>query len=93
MNHEIRWNQKQAIIERPLAEWQQPRADHMLMEERAQATMAGCRQAFGEKQGGHGVEARIVQTIHPGIGPRMSEAVTSGNVAIVLIDSVTCERQ
>jgi hypothetical protein len=26
---------KQAIIERPLAKWQQPRADQMLMEERA----------------------------------------------------------
>src|SRR5437879_10332521 len=40
----------------------------MLMEERAQATMAGRRQAFGEEQSGHGVEARIVQTIHPGVG-------------------------
>jgi hypothetical protein len=38
------------------------------MEERTQAAMAGRREAFGEKQGGHGVEARIVQTIHPGIG-------------------------
>src|SRR5262249_54546774 len=59
---------KKAIIERPLAGWQQPRADHMLMKEGAQATMAGRRQAFSEEQGGHGVEARIVQTIHPGVG-------------------------
>ena len=38
------------------------------MEEGAQATMAGRRQACDEKQGGHGVEARIVQTIHPSVG-------------------------
>ena len=38
------------------------------MEERAQAAMAGRREAFSEEQGGHGVEARIVQTIHASVG-------------------------
>ena len=63
---------KQAIIERPVAERQQPRADQVLMEEGAQTTMARRCQAFGEEQGGHGIEAGIVEAIHPSIGSRTS---------------------
>jgi hypothetical protein len=59
---------KQAIVELPLTKQQQPWSDQVLMEEGAQATMAGRRQAFGEEQGGHGIEAGIVQAVHPGIG-------------------------
>jgi hypothetical protein len=59
---------KQAIIELSLAEWQQPRPDQVLMEEGAQATMAGRRQPFREEQGGHGIEACIVEAIHAGVG-------------------------
>lgn len=59
---------KQAIVELPLAERQQPRSDQVLMEEGSQATMSGRRQAFGEEQGGHSIEAGIVQAVHPGVG-------------------------
>ena len=43
---------------------QQPRTDHMPMEERPQATMAGHRQTFGQKQGRDGIKAGIVETVH-----------------------------
>ena len=59
---------KEAIIELPVTKRQQPRSDQVLMEEGAQATMAGCRQTFREEQGRHGVETGIVEAIHPRVG-------------------------
>jgi hypothetical protein len=59
---------KEAVVELPLAERQQPRSDQVLMKEGAQTTMAGRCQTFSEKQGRYGLEAGIVQAIHPSVG-------------------------
>jgi hypothetical protein len=59
---------KEAIIALPVAKRQEPWSDQVLMTKGVQATMAGCRQTFGEEQGGHGAETGIGAAIHPRVG-------------------------
>ena len=71
--------------------WLQPRLGRLVSRGGQLVAARGVR-ALRHREGG-GSPHRAPPSLGSRIWPRMSEAVTSGNVVVVLIYSVTCERQ